>query len=84
MLRRDGDDAGELDAAAQISVFAKLKLTDCARPDHRGGRLILSPCTNAAPRLFLACHSQPTARRRIDSKRESPSVGASAYKFSCI
>jgi hypothetical protein len=76
-----------LDAAAQISVFAKLKFANCARPDHCAGRLIL-PQTSAACRLLLACSplvifNRPL-HRGIDSKREFEPVGATACKFSCI
>jgi hypothetical protein len=34
--------SGALDSAAQISAFAKLKLTDCARPGNRAGLLIVA------------------------------------------
>jgi hypothetical protein len=77
-----------LDAWTKISVFTKLKLTSCARPDHRAGRFDLVDHMSAAPRLFRACSAlvvlKRPLRRGVDFKREFFPAGATACKLSCI
>jgi hypothetical protein len=77
-----------LDAWTKISVFTKLKLTSCARPDHRAGRFDLVDHMSAAPRLFPACSAlvvlKRPLRRGVDFKHEFLPAGATACKLSCI
>jgi hypothetical protein len=53
-----------LDAWTKISVFTKLKLRSCVRPDHRAGRFDLVAHMSAAPGLFRACCFEAAASSR--------------------